>query len=102
MIITVTKENFRNEVINSSLPVLIDFWADWCSPCRSMSPLIDQISEEHNNVRVAKVNVSEQPELAEAFGVASIPAFVLVKNGKIVNQLVGKVPKDDIVTMISS
>ena len=98
----ITKENFEAEVMNSDRPVLIDFWAPWCGPCRMLSPTIAEIAEEYGNkVKVCKVNVDEQGELASTFGVMSIPTLVVIKEGKVVNSVTGVRPKDQIVSMFS-
>ncbi len=100
-VIHVTKENFETEVLQSEKKVLIDFWASWCGPCRMVSPIIDEIAEEQDAVKVCKVNVDEQPELAQAFGVMSIPTLAVVEGGKVVEQAVGARPKADILALIS-
>ena len=100
-VIHVTKENFETEVLQSEKKVLIDFWASWCGPCRMVSPIIDEIAEEQDAVKVCKVNVEEQPELAQAFGVMSIPTLAVVEGGKVVEQAVGARPKADILALIS-
>lgn len=98
----ITKENFEAEVMNSDRPVLIDFWAPWCGPCRMLSPTISEIAEEYGDkVKVCKVNVDEQGELASNFGVMSIPTLVVIKEGKVVNSVTGVRPKDQIVSMFS-
>ena len=98
----ITKENFEAEVMSSDRPVLIDFWAPWCGPCRMLSPTISEIAEEYGDkVKVCKVNVDEQGELASTFGVMSIPTLVVIKEGKIVNSAVGVRPKDQIVNMFN-
>ena len=98
----ITKENFEAEVMSSDRPVLIDFWAPWCGPCRMLSPTISEIAEEYGDkVKVCKVNVDEQGELASTFGVMSIPTLVVIKEGKIVNSVTGVRPKDQIVSMFS-
>jgi thioredoxin 1 len=98
----ITKENFEAEVMNSNKPVLIDFWAPWCGPCRMLSPTISEIAEEYGDkVKVCKVNVDEQGELASTFGVMSIPTLVVIKEGKVVNSVTGVRPKDQIVSMFS-
>ena len=98
--IVLTKENFHQEVILSERPVLVDFWASWCGPCQALAPTIDEIAAEQTAVKVGKVNVDEQPELARQFGVMSIPMLVVMKNGKIVQQSVGVQPKEAIMSMI--
>jgi len=98
-VITITKENFNDEVINSKKPVLLDFWASWCGPCRMVSPIVDEIADERADVKVGKVNVDEQPELASKFGVMSIPTLVVMKDGKITSQTVGARPKNQIEAM---
>ncbi|MBQ4428701.1 MAG: thioredoxin [Clostridia bacterium] len=100
MVNVITKENFTAEVMESDKPVLIDFWASWCGPCRMLSPVIDKIAEECTNIKVCKVNVDEQGELAQRFGVMSIPTVVAMKDGKIVNQSVGVRPKEAILAML--
>ena len=97
----ITSENFEHEVLNSDKPVLIDFWAPWCGPCRMLSPSISEIAEEYKDkVKVGKVNVDEEGELATIFRVSSIPMLVVMKNGKVVNSTVGVRPKNQIVGML--
>ena len=96
----INKNNFRNEVLNSEMPVLLDFWAPWCGPCRMVSPIVDEIAAERGDIKVGKVNVDEQPELAAQFGVMSIPTLVVIKGGKVVNQMVGARPKSQILAML--
>lgn len=97
----ITRENFENKVMKSNIPVLIDFWAPWCGPCRMMGPIIEQLAEEYEGkVKVGKVNVDEESELSQAFGVMSIPTIVLVKDGKIVKQAVGARPKAEVEAML--
>lgn len=88
-VITVTSENFESEVLNSGKPVLVDFWASWCGPCRMLSPIVDEIAEEVQTIKIGKVNVDEQQDLAGKFGVMSIPTLILFKNGQPVNKSVG-------------
>ena len=88
-VITVTSENFESEVLNSEKPVLVDIWASWCGPCRMLSPIVDEIAEEVQTIKVGKVNVDEQQDLAGKFGVMSIPTLILFKNGQPVNKSVG-------------
>lgn len=99
-VITITNENFENQVIKAEKPVLLDFWASWCGPCRMVSPIVDEIANERADIVVGKVNVDEQPNLAAKFGVMSIPTLVVLKNGKIVNQAVGARPKAQILAML--
>ena len=98
--ININKDNFRNEVLNSEKPVLLDFWAPWCGPCRMVSPIVDEIASERGDIKVGKVNVDEQPELAAQFGLMSIPTLVVMKGGKVVNQMVGARPKGQILAML--
>ena len=96
----INKNNFRNEVLNSEKPVLLDFWASWCGPCRMVSPIVDEIAAERSDIKVGKINVDEQPELAAQFGVMSIPTLVVMKNGSIANQAVGARSKMQILAML--
>ena len=96
----INKNNFQNEVLNSEKPVLLDFWAPWCGPCRMVGPIVDEIADERGDIRVGKVNVDEQPELAAQFGVMSIPTLVVMKNGKLANKTVGAKPKAQILAML--
>ncbi len=98
-VVSITKDNF-NLVTESEKTVLLDFYADWCGPCRMVSPIVDQIAEEYEQYFVGKVNVDEQPELAMQFGVTSIPMLVVLKGGKIVNQSLGAKPKDQILSLL--
>ena len=99
-VIKINKENFKNEVLNSDKPVLLDFYADWCGPCRMVGPVVAEIADERNDIKVGKINVDEQSELAAQFGVMSIPTLVVIKDGKVVNKAVGARPKDDILDML--
>lgn len=101
-VLTITKDNFEKEVINSDKPVLLDFWAAWCGPCRMVSPIVDEIASETTSAKVGKINVDEQPELAQAFNVMSIPTLAVVKGGKVVKTAVGARPKADIVKMLEA
>ena len=94
------KENFQEEVVQSDKPVLVDFWASWCGPCRMVSPIVDEIAQERPDVKVVKVNVDQEQELALQFGVMSIPTLVVMKNGKLANKTVGAKPKAQILAML--
>ena len=100
MVVTVNKNNFENEVLNSDKPVLIDFWASWCGPCRMLAPFVDEVADERSDIKVCKVNVDEEEELAAKFGVMSIPMLVVIKNGEITNKSVGLIPKSDILALL--
>jgi len=98
--IIITKENFEEEVIKSSVPVLIDFWATWCGPCMMLSPIVEEIAKENEGkIKVCKVNVDEEPQLAGAFGVDSIPSLFVVKNGEVTNSSIGYTSKENILSM---
>lgn len=99
-VVNITVENFEAEVVNSDKPVLVDFWASWCGPCQMLSPLVDQVAEEVTSVKVGKVNVDEQPDLAVKFGVMSIPMLILFENGEAVRKSVGAIPKSQILDFI--
>lgn len=99
-VIHINKNSFQNEVLNSEKPVLLDFWAPWCGPCRMVSPIVDEIASERSDIKVGKINVDEQPELAAQFGVMSIPTLVVMKDGKVINQMVGARPKSQILAML--
>lgn len=98
--ISVNKNNFNQEVLNSDKPVLMDFWAPWCGPCRVVVPLVEEIAKERSDIKVVKINVDEEQGLAMQFGVMSIPTLVVMKNGKIVNQVTGARPKAQILAML--
>ena len=98
--VNINKTNFQEEVTRSDKPVLLDFWAPWCAPCRMVVPIIEEIADGRPDIKVGKINVDEQPELASQFHVMSIPTLVVMKNGKIVNQVMGARPKAAILAMI--
>ena len=99
-VITVTSQNFEAEVAASDKTVLIDFWASWCGPCRMLSPVVDEIAEERGDIKVGKINVDEEPELAGRFGVMSIPTLVVLVGGEVKNKSVGVIPKDRILELL--
>ena len=99
-VINITKANFNDEVINSDKPVLLDFWASWCGPCRMIAPTVEEIAAERSDIKVGKVNVDDEPELASKFGVMSNPTLVVMKDGQIANQAVGARPKAQIEALL--
>lgn len=99
-VIHIDRNNFQSEVLDSDRPVLLDFWAPWCTPCRMVGPILDEIAGERSDIKVAKVNVDEQPELAGQFGVMNIPTLVVMKEGRSVQQAMGARPKAQILSML--
>ena len=99
-VITITKENFENEVLKSDKPVLLDFWATWCGPCRMVSPIVDEIANERDDIKVGKINVDEQGELSMQFRIVSIPTLIVMKNGEVANKTVGAMPKEEILNLL--
>ena len=99
-IVEITQANFEEEVANAQGKVLVDFWASWCGPCRMLSPIVDQVAAEHPGVKVGKVNVDEQPKLAEKFQIMSIPTLLVFEDGKLKDQSVGLVPKEQVEALL--
>ena len=98
--IKINKENFNQEVLNSDRPVLLDFWASWCGPCRMVGPILDEIAQEREDIKVCKINVDEEPELANEFQIMSIPSLMVVRDGKVVSRSAGARPKAQILDML--
>lgn len=98
--IVITKENFDSEVLKAEGTVLVDFWATWCGPCRMLSPIVDEVASERPDVKVGKINVDEQPELAQQFGIMSIPTLIVFKNGEKVQESVGLIPKEKVEALL--
>ena len=98
--ININKNNFQSEVLNSEKKVLLDFWAPWCGPCRMVVPIVEEISDERPDIKVGKINVDKEAELASQFGIMSIPTLVVIENGKIINQAMGARPKEAILSML--
>ncbi len=99
-VIDINKSNFQSEVLHADRPVLLDFWAPWCGPCRMVAPVVEEIAGERSDIKVGKVNIDEQPELARQFGIMSIPTLVVMEDGKIVDQAIGARPKSAILAML--
>ena len=99
-VVTITKENFENEVLKSDKPVLLDFWATWCGPCRMVSPIVDEIANERDDIKVGKINVDEQGELSMQFRIVSIPTLIVMKNGEVADTHIGLASKGKILDML--
>lgn len=100
--VQITKSNFEDEVLNFENPVLLDFWADWCMPCRMVSPIVEEIAEETDGAKVGKINVDEEPELVAAFGIMAMPTLIVLKNGEVVSAATGVRPKEVILKMLEA
>jgi len=101
-VVTLSESNFEEEVIRSDKKVLIDFWASWCGPCRMMSPVIDEIAAETDNIKICKVNVDDEPSIAAKYGIMSIPTLLVVENGEVTGKSVGAVPKENVLALIGN
>lgn len=99
-VLMITNDNFDEEVIKSDKPVLLDFWASWCGPCRMVSPVVHRIAEDRDDIKVGKINIDEQPELATQFEITSIPTLMIIKDGKVTNKAVGALPREAIEALI--
>ena len=99
-VLHINNDNFHNEVLNSDKPVLLDFFASWCGPCRMVGPILDEIAEEREDIKVCKVDIDEQPELASRYRIMSVPTLMVLKNGNIVDQSIGAKPKHQILAMV--
>lgn len=96
----ITEQNFEQEVIHSNVPVLLDFWATWCAPCRMIAPILEEVADEQPDVKVCKVNIDEAPELAQRYRIVSIPTLLVIRDGQVEGKLVGYRPKDDILELL--
>lgn len=99
-LLKLTRDNFENEALHSEIPVLVDFYAEWCGPCRMLGPVIDEIAKEADSFKVAKINIDEQPELATKYQIMSVPTLVVIKNGEVVNRITGVTSKQKIMDML--
>lgn len=102
MVIKVNSENFETEVLKSEKTVLIDFYADWCGPCKMLSPIVEQVASENNNIKVVKINIDDEQDLAVNYGIMSIPTLVVIKNGQEVNRTVGVIPESEVKELIKN